>query len=58
MDVKFSKKSGNRKFLIRWKGHGADDDTWEPEENLDCSELIEKFLKKHYPNVSAKMCLS
>lgn len=40
------KKNGKREFLIRWKGFTATDDTWEPEENLNCSELINKFMQK------------
>ena len=39
-------ESGSREFLIRWAGHGAAGDTWEPEENLDCKEIIEKFMEK------------
>ena len=47
--MKLSKKSGNRKFLIRWKG----EEDWESED-LDCSQfnLNEKFMKKLYPDVS------
>ena len=40
------KKNKSREFLIRWKGFTASDDTWEPEENLNCPDLIEKFMEK------------
>ena len=46
LEVKFIKGSDRREFLIRWKGHGPEDDTWEPEENLDCEDLIEKFMDR------------
>lgn len=39
-------KSGRTvSFLVRWKGFGADDDTWESIDNLSCSSLIEEFLQ-------------
>lgn len=41
---------GRRQFLIRWKGYGADSDTWEQEENLNCSQLIEEFLAEDEEN--------
>ena len=47
LEVKFIKGSDRREFLIRWKGHGPDDDTWEPEDNLDCEDLIERFMEKY-----------
>jgi len=54
-EVKF-RKDGTREFLIRWKGHGPEVDSWEPEENLDCPEKIEKFMAIHERvlNVSEK----
>lgn len=30
-------------YLIRWKGCSPDEGSWEPEENLDCSELIRAY---------------
>lgn len=46
LEVRFP-KGKPREFLIRWKGCGEDDDTWEPEENLYCTDLIEKFMRNH-----------
>ncbi|XP_028048125.1 chromobox protein homolog 3 [Monomorium pharaonis] len=45
IEVRF-KKNGTKEFLIRWKGFSATDDTWEPERNLSCPELIAKFMQK------------
>lgn len=45
IDVHF-KRNGDREFLIRWKGFKSDADTWEPEDNVNCPDLIDKFMKK------------
>ncbi|KYN27296.1 PREDICTED: heterochromatin protein 1-like [Trachymyrmex cornetzi] len=45
IEVRF-KKNGTKEFLIRWKGFSVSDDTWEPEKNLNCPELIAKFMEK------------
>ncbi|KAE8741960.1 hypothetical protein FOCC_FOCC012521 [Frankliniella occidentalis] len=37
-------KDGTRQFLVRWKGFTSKENTWEPEANLNCADLIEKFL--------------
>lgn len=37
-------KDGTRQFLVRWKGFSAKQNTWEPEANLQCPDLIQKFL--------------
>lgn len=36
---------GRRKFLLKWKGYDDSDNTWEKEEDLNCPELIEKYMK-------------
>lgn len=40
-------KGGKKQYLIRWKGCKASDDTWEPEDGINCPELIAAFLKKN-----------
>ncbi|XP_062546223.1 ABC transporter F family member 4-like [Armigeres subalbatus] len=40
------KRNGQREYLVRWKGFSSKDDTWEPEDNLHCKDLIEKFNEK------------
>ncbi|KAK7573797.1 hypothetical protein V9T40_010988 [Parthenolecanium corni] len=45
VDVRYT-KSDKREFLIRWKNYSPKQDSWEPEENLSCDELISKFLEE------------
>lgn len=40
-------KGGKKEYLIRWKGCKASEDTWEPEDGINCPELIAAFLKKN-----------
>lgn len=44
-DVKYD-DDGSKNFLIRWKGCDSSQDTWEPETNLSCPALINKFMNK------------
>jgi hypothetical protein len=45
LNVRF-KKGGKREFQIQWKGYGPKEATWEPEENLECQDLLDAFLAK------------
>jgi hypothetical protein len=47
LEVKFNKNNkDNNEFLISWKGHREEMDSWEPQENLDCKPIIERFMKR------------
>jgi len=39
---------GKKKFLVRWKGYMAEEDTWENRENLgNTKELVEDFEREY-----------
>ena len=52
------KRKGVLEYLVRWRGYGAENDSWEPGKNLkDCAEKIKAFNDNEKANTVCFVCL-
>jgi hypothetical protein len=43
--------NGQTEYLVKWKGYGNGDSTWEPPDNLNCPERVKDFTKRRSRNL-------
>lgn len=39
--------NGVHEYFVKWQFCSAEENSWEPECNLDCPQLMEKFKEEH-----------
>ena len=44
-------RGGKVQYLLQWQGYDSRYNTWEPRDNIDCIEMIDKFEKQYSDNI-------
>lgn len=52
--LKHRKRNGKVFYLIKWEGYDESQNTWEPEDNLSCPDILAKYIEKLEKEQKAK----
>jgi hypothetical protein len=53
--VRPSGDGSGRELLVHWGGYSSNEDSWEPEENVDCDDLVQQLLKQQRQQGKSKL---